>query len=47
MSMHDALAKVHRELGPDAAALHTREVRSGWLGWLPNVEGVERKREKG
>ena len=34
--MHAALALVRRELGPDAAVLHTREVRgSRWLGLLP------------
>ncbi len=33
--MHEALAMVRRELGPDAAVLHTREVRSGgMLRWL-------------
>lgn len=30
-SMQEALALVRRELGPEAAVLHTREVRSGWL----------------
>jgi flagellar biosynthesis protein FlhF len=30
-SMHEALALVRRDLGPAAAVLHTREVRSGWL----------------
>ena len=29
--MHDALAMVRRELGPDAAVLHTREVRTNRL----------------
>lgn len=33
-SIHDALDMVRRELGPDASVLHTREVRSGLLGWL-------------
>ncbi len=30
-TMHDALSLVRRELGPDAAVLHTREVRSSRL----------------
>ena len=30
-TMHDALAMVRRELGPDAAVLHTREVRANRL----------------
>ena len=34
-TMHEALALVRRELGPDAAVLHTRQVRHRWLGWLP------------
>ena len=29
--MHEALALVRRELGPEAAVLHTREVRGGGL----------------
>jgi len=32
-SLHEALNRVRAELGPDAAVLQTREVRSGWLGW--------------
>jgi flagellar biosynthesis protein FlhF len=31
-SLHEALRIVRHELGPDAAVLHTREVRRGWLG---------------
>lgn len=31
-SLHEALHRVRAELGPDAAVLQTREVRSGWLG---------------
>ena len=34
-TMHEALALVRRELGPDAAVLHTREVRGRWWGLLP------------
>lgn len=33
-SMHEALKLVRRELGADAAVLHTREVRSGMFRWL-------------
>ena len=32
--MHEALKLVRRELGADAAVLHTREVRSGMFRWL-------------
>ncbi len=32
---------VRRELGPDAAVLHTREVRGRWLGWLPGPRQIE------
>jgi flagellar biosynthesis protein FlhF len=39
--MHEALAMVRRELGPDAAVLHTREVRGRWLGWLPGPRQIE------
>ncbi len=40
--MHEALALVRRELGPDAAVLHTREVRAGgMLGWLSNSRAIE------
>ena len=37
-TMHEALAMVERELGADAAVLHTREVRSRRLvrlDWRP------------
>jgi flagellar biosynthesis protein FlhF len=41
-TMHDALAMVRRELGPDASVLHTREVSAGWLRSLlgagPQIE---------
>ena len=36
-SMHEALTMVRRELGPDAAVLHTREVGNRWLNWLPGA----------
>ena len=39
--MHEALALVRRELGPDAAVLHTREVRRRWLGLLPGPRQIE------
>jgi len=40
-SMHEALALVRRELGPDAAVLHTREVRNRWLGLFPRARQIE------
>jgi flagellar biosynthesis protein FlhF len=40
-TMHAALALVRRELGPDAAVLHTREVRNRWLGLLPGARQIE------
>jgi flagellar biosynthesis protein FlhF len=40
-TMHAALALVRRELGPDAAVLHTREVRRRWLGLLPGPRQIE------
>lgn len=39
--MHEALVLVREELGPDAAVLHTREVRNRWLGVLPGRRQVE------
>ncbi len=39
--MHEALAQVRRELGPDAAVLHTREVRPRWLRFLPGPRQIE------
>lgn len=40
--MHAALALVRRELGPDAAVLHTREIRANrWLGLLPSTRQIE------
>ena len=39
--MHEALALVRRELGPDAAVLHTCEVRSRWWGLLPRARQIE------
>ena len=40
--MREALAKVRKELGPEAAVLHTREVRrSGLMGWLSRGRVIE------
>ena len=37
-TMFEALTLVRRDLGPDAAVLHTREVRPNRLfGWLPGA----------
>ena len=45
-TMHEALALVRRELGPDAAVLHTREVPPRRLfGWLPG-RGRSRSRPR-
>jgi len=41
-SMQDALRRVRDELGPDAAVLHTREVRGGNLWrWLVGLKQIE------
>ncbi len=40
-SMQEALKLVRRDLGPDAAVLHTREVRSGRLRWLFGGRQIE------
>ena len=41
-TMHEALAMVRRDLGPDAAVLHTREVITRrFLGWLPGPRQIE------
>ena len=41
-TMHQALELIRRELGPDAAVLHTREVRSGRLfGWISGARQIE------
>lgn len=41
-SMQEALAMVQRELGPDAAVLHTRQVRAGRLWeWLTGTRWIE------
>lgn len=33
-SLQDALEQIRQQMGPDAAVLHTRQVRDGWMGWL-------------
>lgn len=40
-SMQEALQMVRRELGPDAAVLHSREVRAGLLSWLGGGRQIE------
>lgn len=40
-SLHEALQLVRRDLGPDAAVLHTREVKPGVLRWLTGARQVE------
>ena len=41
-TMREALELVRRELGPDAAVLHTREVNAaGWCGWLLGGRQIE------
>jgi flagellar biosynthesis protein FlhF len=40
-SMQEALELVRRELGPQAAVLHTREVRGGLFRWLTGARQIE------
>ena len=40
-SLQEALSLVRQDLGPDAAVLHTREVRGGLWGWLRGARQVE------
>ncbi len=40
-SMQEALELVRRELGPQAAVLHTREVRGGLFRWLTGSQQIE------
>ncbi len=41
-TMHEALALVRRELGPDAAVLHTREVHTRrFFGWMAGPRQIE------
>ena len=40
--MHEALSLIRRELGPDAAVLHTREVRvRRMFGWMRGPRQIE------
>ncbi|MGE0537829.1 MAG: flagellar biosynthesis protein FlhF [Pirellulales bacterium] len=40
-SIQEALSIVRRELGPSASVLHAREVRGGWLSWMPGWRRIE------
>lgn len=40
-SLQEALQLVRTELGPDAAVLHTREVRAGLFPWLSGTRRIE------
>src|SRR6516162_496213 len=41
-TMHEALAMVRHDMGPDAAVLHTREVQSRrFFGWLNGPRQIE------
>lgn len=40
-TMQEALAMVRRDLGPQAAVLHTREVHGGLWGWFSGVKKIE------
>ncbi|MEN6404917.1 MAG: hypothetical protein ABFC77_00445 [Thermoguttaceae bacterium] len=40
-TMHEALARIRRELGPEAALLGARRVRPRWLGVVPGRPMVE------
>ena len=41
-TMHEALAMVRHDLGPDAAVLHTREVQSRrFFGWFTGPREIE------
>lgn len=33
-NLQTALEEIRRTMGPEAAVLHTRQVRDGWMGWL-------------
>lgn len=39
-SLHEALDLIRRDLGPDAAVLHTREIAGGLFGWRKDLEVV-------
>lgn len=40
-SIQEALSVVRQELGPSASVLHAREVRGGWLSWVPGWRRIE------
>ena len=40
-SIQEALSLVRQELGPGASVLHAREVRGGWLSWVPGWRSIE------
>ena len=40
-SLQDAIELVRQDLGPDASVLHTREVKSGALGWVGRGRQIE------
>ena len=41
-TMHEALALVRQDLGPDAAVLHTREIQKRrFFGWLSGPREIE------
>ena len=33
-NLQEALEKIRQQMGSEAAVLHTRQVRDGWMGWL-------------
>jgi flagellar biosynthesis protein FlhF len=40
-TIQEAIELIRRDLGPDAAVLHAREVRRGWLGRLWKRRQIE------
>lgn len=37
-NLQAALAEIRTQMGPQAAVLHTRQVRDGWMGWLGRTQ---------
>ena len=33
-NLQEALEQIRQQMGAEAAVLHTRQVRDGWMGWL-------------
>ena len=33
-NLQEALEQIRQQMGSEAAVLHTRQVRDGWMGWL-------------